>query len=142
MTWQQLATASPYKTAQAIADHLAAGNLREASLGLEELIEAVARSERRALKSQLLRLMAHVIKWLCQPDQRSRSWAATIQNGRDDIRDIQEETPSLTDDVIREMWDRVFVQALRQAEGEMNRSAPISNLTWEQVFNDSYPIPG
>jgi len=38
----------------------------EAKEGLESLIEAMGRNDRRALKSQLIRLMVHIIKWKCQ----------------------------------------------------------------------------
>jgi hypothetical protein len=53
--------------------------------GLEELIDALSRSERRALESHLMRLMQHVITWKCQPDLRSRSWVNTIANARESI---------------------------------------------------------
>lgn len=63
--------------------------------GLEELIEALARSERRALRSHLIRLMQHIVKWRVQPERRLWSWVATIRNARRDMIDIQRETPSL-----------------------------------------------
>ena len=140
MKWQQLATESTYQTAVAIQRELARGNVQEASAGLEELIDAVARSERRALKSHLVRLMAHIIKWRDQPQQRTRSWSATIQNARDDIREIQEETPSLSDEALRGLWDRAFEQAKRHAEGEMNQATDVQCLTWDEVFCDTYAV--
>jgi hypothetical protein len=140
MKWRELATESTYQTAVAIQNELARGNVREAPAGLEELIDAVARSERRAIKSQLVRLMVHVLRWICQPDQRPRSWSASIQNAREDIREIQEETPSLTDDVVRRMWDRAFEQARGQAEGEMNCPSNVASISWEQVFEHPYSV--
>src|SRR5271165_4266255 len=104
MNWQEQASSSHYRTAVAIREQFRAGHLGEAAAGLEELIDALSRSERRALKSQLIRLMAHVLKWRLQPEQRSRSWAASIRSARKEIREIQEETPSLSDDVIKAMW--------------------------------------
>lgn len=63
MDWQELSTSSHYKTAVAIGDTLKDGNVEEAKNGVEELIEALSRSEKRALKSQLVRLMVHILKW-------------------------------------------------------------------------------
>jgi len=51
MNWQNLSTASPYRTAVAIEQALEDGHIAEAALGLEALIDALSRSERRALKS-------------------------------------------------------------------------------------------
>src|SRR2546426_4100647 len=126
MTWQERASRSHYQTAVAIGQELQAGNVPQARAGLEELIEALSRSEKRALKSQLIRLMTHVIKWKTQTKDRPRSWSASIQNAREEIKDIQEETPSLTDDVVRAMWDKCLGAAKRDAEGETNQEISIA----------------
>jgi hypothetical protein len=138
MNWHERSSTSHYQTAVAIAQELQAGNTQEAATGIQELIEALSRSDKRALKSQLVRLMAHVIKWQSQPEQRSRSWLAAIHNAREEIADIQEDTPSLTNAVITAMWEKCFQAAKRQAEGEMNQEAPVSALSWEEVFTLPY----
>lgn len=112
----------------------------EARQGLEELTNAVSRIDRRAVKSHLIRLMAHIIKWKIQPTKRSKSWVLTIDHARDEIRDTQEETPSITDDVIRDMWDVCFEKAKRYAERETELPANVSGLTWKEVFDDSYSL--
>ena len=71
----------------------------EASQGLGVLIESMGRSEKRAIKNQLARLMSHVIKWKCQPGMRSASWAISIRNARTEIADSQEEFPSLNQEL-------------------------------------------
>ena len=83
-------------------------------------------------------MMVQVIKWQSQPERRSRGWIASIYNARDEIVDIQEETPSLTDSVILEMWDKCLRSAKREAEGEINQKLPVSKLSWEEVFEDQY----
>jgi hypothetical protein len=147
MNWHTLASNSPYRTAVAIQEALQAGRLPEANAGIQELIEALSKSERRALKSQLVRLMLHIIKWRTQPDRRSVSWVTSIADARDEIADIREETPSLNERVIRELWDKAFVMAKRNAEAEMGRGADCEGLTWEEVFDLDYtlepaPTPG
>lgn len=140
MNWQELSATSHYQTATEIKDKLQEGNVQEAVIGIEELIEALARSEKRALKNQLIRLMMHIIKWKSQPERQTRSWVATIQNAREEILDIQEEIPSLTDGVILEMWEKCFRAAKREAEGEMNRKSQVSELSWEEVFENQYGL--
>ncbi len=138
--WQELSAKSHYQTAQAIQEKLNHGDADGAAQGIEELIEALGRSEKRALKSQLIRLMMHIIKWKTQPERRSYSWVASIYNARDEIRDIQEETPSLTDAMIRELWEKAFASAYREAQAEMNRPAAASELSWEEVFEKTYKL--
>jgi hypothetical protein len=139
-TWQELATTSPYQTAVAVQEALRAGNVQDATEGLEELIDALSRSDRRALESHLVRLMQHIIKWTYQPDKRSRSWQNTIANAREAIAEIQEDTSSLTDDVIRLLWTRTLRKAHREAEGDMNQQVPSLPLTWDEVFTQDYSL--
>ena len=114
--------------------------MHEAVLGLEELIDALSRADQRALEHHLIRLMQHVIKWKAQPERRSRSWAATIRNAREAIREIQEDTPSLTDERIRHRWDACLGKAHRKAEGELNRDIAPMGLSWEEVFEAPYML--
>lgn len=138
--WQELATTSHYQTAVAIREAFQAGDSQEAAQGIEELIDALSRSEKRALESHLLRLMQHVIKWQYQPERRGRSWRNTIENAREAITEIQEETPSLTNEVIRHLWDRTLRKAHREAETELARDLQPTPLTWEEVFEHDYSV--
>jgi len=141
MNWQKLSSTSHYKTAVAVKNEIAFGNLSEATIGIEELIQALSRSEKRALKSQLIRLMLHIIKWHTQPERRSLSWQASINDARDEIADIQEETPNLNDNVIQELWDKTFVIAKRDAQAKMQKKSMINTLSWQQVFQEIYDLP-
>lgn len=114
--------------------------MEEASKGLEELIEALSRSEKHALKSQLVRLILNIIKWHSQPERRSWSWVASIKDARDEITDIQEETPSLNDSVIESLWDKSFVMAKRDAEAEMGKKSDAQGASWQQAFVDEYEL--
>lgn len=139
--WQELVFSSHYLTAASIQQELLDGNVEAALLGTTELMEAMSKIDRRAVKSHLAVLMMHIIKWKTQPQKRSTSWLQTIDNARDEIRDIQEDTPSITDDVIREVWDKAFARAVRNAEREMGERSSVSSLTWQEVFEDEYELP-
>ena len=142
MDWEELAITSHYNTAVAIRDALQKGRVDDASVGLEELIDALSRSEKRALKSHLVRLMQHVIKWQVQPERRSPSWMWIIRNARLEIADVQEETPSLTDDVIAaELWERCLRLAHNEAAKDMKLTdLPPQSLTWQDVFTRDYTL--
>jgi hypothetical protein len=138
VNWARLSAESHYQVAVEIERALLEGSYDEAEAGVKELISALRRSEKRALKSQLVRLMAHIIKGKTQSERRSYGWVATIYNAREEIADIQAETPSMTGDVISGMWDACFRAATREAEGEMNQRSGISPLSWQEVFDEEY----
>ena len=142
MDWEELAITSHYNTAVAIRDALGKGHVDDAGVGLEELIDALSRSEKRALKSHLVRLMQHVIKWQVQPECRSPSWMWTIRNARIEFADVQEETPSLTDEVIAaELWERCLQLAHNEAAKDMNLTdLQPRSLTWQDVFTREYTL--
>ena len=140
MKWQELAATSHYQTAVAVKQALQEGDMHEAVLGLEELIDALSRADQRALDHHLIRLMQHIIKWQAQPERRSRSWVATINNAREAIRELQEDTPSLTDERVRQRWTACLRKAYREAEGEMNRDIPPIELSWQEVFEAPFTI--
>jgi isochorismate hydrolase len=139
--WQELVFSSHYLTAAAIRSELQDGNVEAAMLGTTELMDAMSKIDRRAVKSHLAVLMMHIIKWKTQPHKRSNSWSQAIDNARDEIRDIQEDTPSITDTVIREARDSAFKRALRNAEREMGEQSHSASLTWQEVFDDEYCLP-
>jgi hypothetical protein len=64
-------------------------------LNLAEEIEAVGGNTRRELRNRLARLLQHLLKWHFQPEQRSRSWRATIRTQREEIEDLLADNPSL-----------------------------------------------
>jgi hypothetical protein len=141
MDWELLAATSHFKTAVAIREKLQQRDYGEAMHGLEELIDALSRADRRALESHLIRVMQHVVQWKMQPERRSRSWMQTIRNGRKEIRKLQQDSPSLTDQLIRErLWDDCLDSAIGEAEGDMDCDVPPLPLTWQEVFEDEYRL--
>lgn len=97
------------------AAHLRAGQLDR--LDVEHLIEeleAMAGNLRRELKNRLRILLAHLLKWQAQPKRRSRSWAATIAEQRDQIEALLQENPSLRSS-LEEVARSAYPRAVRLA---------------------------
>lgn len=75
---------------------LRAGCLSEIdAANLAEEIEAMGRSVRREIRSRLLVLDVHLLKWCHQPALRTPSWRHTIRTQRDEIGETLAESPSL-----------------------------------------------
>ncbi len=62
---------------------------------LAEEIETLGRSERNEIRSRLVVLLQHLLKWQFQPSRRKPGWAASILEARDGINVQLEESPSL-----------------------------------------------
>lgn len=140
--WELLALTDHYHTAVAIREALREGDVQDATQGLEELIEALSRSEQRALESYLMRLMQHIITWHVQPDRRTPSWVTTIRNCRRQIGRLQHRYPRFTDRFIQEQaWADCLEDAHGEAAAEMNRlEVPWTELSWQDVFETDYDL--
>lgn len=69
-----------------MADLVRRGAYRELDYAhLEEYLSDMARRDRREVESRLIVLLAHILKWLHQPDRRSRSWQGTIIEQRQEL---------------------------------------------------------
>jgi hypothetical protein len=83
---------------------------------LAEELEAMARKDRLELGSRLQNLLSHLLQWSYEPSHRSKSWAATINQSRDAILDLLEESPSLKS-VLTSVFaqSRAYRRAVRDA---------------------------
>jgi hypothetical protein len=62
---------------------------------LIEEIESLGKQQRQELRNRLSVLIGHLLKWHFQPEQRSRSWLATIRVQRREVLQLLQENPSL-----------------------------------------------
>ena len=138
--WEEIASYSELLAAQEIKQSFDEGDLTDVEAGLNQLIDTMSRSEQRALQSQLVRLMMHLIKWHIQPEKRSRSWLITIKSARYEIGGLREYTPSLNEHFILSVWPKILAQAVDEAETETGLSANGVELTWEAVFDTTYTL--
>ena len=138
--WEWLAVNSHYQTAIAVRQLLEEGKSMEATQGLEVLISAIERWEKQMVERQLIRLMSHIIKWKCQPEQRHPNWAIAIRSARTELEDSQEEVPTLTQNFLRLIWNKCFQEALKLAELELGINCSMRSLSWSEVFDDEYRV--
>jgi hypothetical protein len=134
----ELVFQSPYLAVVKARKLLDEGKMTEVAHILESLAESMGRSEKRAVISQLTRLMLHIIKWKCQPEKRSASWAISIRSAKREIAESQEEMPSLNREFLESIWDKCLDSAKQDARDEMGKKPKIIALSWNEVFEDNY----
>ena len=137
--WKDLAMTSHYQTAIAIENELESNHIESAQAGIEELIESLIRADKRALKSQLTRLIRHIIKWKTQPEKRTPSWVYSIESARMEIQDLLADEPSLKS-YLETLPDELFAKAKKLAEAEMNVKSDIANITEVELFEMEYKL--
>ena len=98
-----------------------------------EEIESLGRKERQELRNRLSVLIGHLLKWEYQPQQRSRSWLATMRVQRRETLKLLSENPSLRPH-LEEALQVAYENGRDLASGETN--LPI--LTFPKQY--SYPL--
>ena len=97
------------------------------SFGVERVASvmcASGRSERKAVWSQLVRLLLHLIKQQIQPERAGTSWKASVTSARIEIRRDLEDSPSLRRYLADEL-QRVYEAAKLVAMDETGVSAEL-----------------
>jgi Domain of unknown function DUF29. len=103
---------------------------------LAEEIEDLGRSEKRALASRMIVLLAHLLKWQYQPALRSKSWQRTITTQRKDVNYELAGSPSLKPLLNDPDWlDIVWSKATVVASNETGIDLVIfpENLPWNMA---------
>ena len=96
------------------------GAIRRGDLGaldvenLVEELEGLTKRDVRSLGSQLKRIMAHLLKQRYQPERTTRSWEDSVANGREEIVDILDQSPSLRR-TLPALMVRMYPRAIGQA---------------------------
>jgi hypothetical protein len=76
---------------------------------LGEYLADMARRDRREVRSRLVVLLAHLLKWTYQVDQRTRSWRGTIIEQRQELQAL------LAGGVLRKHGEAVLADAYTDA---------------------------
>ena len=84
---------------------------------IAEELDDMGRSVRRELRNRFSVLIMHLLKWRYQVGFRSRSWASTIEEQRQQVKELLDESPSLRPVVINELT-RAYAAARKKAAAE------------------------
>jgi hypothetical protein len=108
---------------------------------LIEEIEDMSRRERKSLKSNLVVILLHLLKWQYQPEHRSGSWRGSIREHRRRVNDDLKDSPSLVP-YLQEVFAECYANACEQAADETGLPLETFPLecpyTPEQSLNSEY----
>ncbi|MEL6441652.1 MAG: DUF29 domain-containing protein [Cyanobacteria bacterium J06621_8] len=108
---------------------------------LIEEIEDMGRSEKRAIKSNLVVVLLHLLKYKYQPQKRSNSWKSSIREHRRRLRDDIQASPSLKryfEEVFDECYQDGREQAADETEFPLNTFPDLSPFTPAEILNPDY----
>ncbi|TAF10118.1 MAG: DUF29 domain-containing protein [Nostocales cyanobacterium] len=131
-----------YLWIETTAKQLKNGKFAEIDLtNLIEEIESMGRSEKRALKSNLLVVLMHLLKYKFQPEKRSNSWLSTIFEHRRKLKEELTESPSLKtyfSDIFNECYQDARKQASLETGLSLDTFLVDSTFTIEESLNQDY----
>lgn len=106
-----------------------------------EEVESLGRSDKRAIGSDLKVLLEHLIKWRFQPEKRTSSWSDSIEEHRDRILRIIEDSPSLAatpQDILPKEYVRARRKSLRDTKLPAKKVPESSPFTVKQVLDPEF----
>jgi hypothetical protein len=108
---------------------------------IAEELETMGRSEKRELVSRLSVLIAHLLKWRHQAARRSRSWKNTVATQRLDIKELLEDSPSLSYE-LEEPLARAYSKAVLLAEQETGIDRKMfpacCPFSWQELLDEDF----
>lgn len=113
-------------------------------LNVAEELEDMGKSERRAVRSQLARLVALLLKWSYQPQGRrlsEHSWRATIEDARDSVGELVKESPSLRPqlpDLLSSAYRSAIAQAVAQTNLPKTTFPAACPWTPDQILDEDF----
>ncbi len=110
---------------------------------LIEEVEAMGRSERRALEGRLTILLVHLLKWKYQPARRGRSWKLTCKGQRIHFEDILSDNPSLKsqfDTLLPRAYSKAVIDAANETGLDEETFPASCPWSWDQI-RDSHFYP-
>ena len=111
-----------------------------AEIGLYDFLVEMGNSDKRALRSQVTRLIHHLLKFTYQPSKASVSWRSSVRNARNEILDIVEFSPSLKRVLLDYLQDQeIYDRAKENAEDETGLDMPDDNpFTPEEILDRKF----
>lgn len=106
-----------------------------------EEIETLGRSEARELLSRYAVLLAHLLKWMIQPQARSTSWEISIKRQRRDIARLLVESPGLKprrDELFGEAFQDARDDAVLETGLSLDRFPDTNPFTLAQTMDDGF----
>ncbi len=131
--------------AETMAQHLRSKNYDQVDWeNLIEEIDDMSRRARKALKSHLIVVLLHLLKWQYQSEMRSGSWRGSIREHRRRVNDDLQDSPSLVSylqEVLTVCYDNTRLQASDETGLAIDAFPVDCPYSIAQILNpEFYPI--
>ena len=106
-----------------------------------EKIAALSRRERHALRSRLIVLLMHLLRWQYQLAWQTPSWRYTIRDQRLAIADLLADSPSLRNEgatVMTAAYQRARLRAANETRLPEATFPEVCPWTFAQVLDDTF----
>ncbi len=121
---------------------LKTGHLNELDIeNLIEEIETMGRSEKRAVESRLIVLLAHLLKWQYQPDRRGKSWMLTCKGQRLNLETVLDDNPSLKPllgSILPVAYVKARIEAAKEVGSDENSFPDDCPWSINQIMDQSF----
>lgn len=104
-------------------------------------VDDLGKSVRRVIRSRLIVLLQHLLKWQFQPARRSPSWRATIREQRKEIAQELRESPSLVrypQECLADQYEIALLKAAGETELAEETFPVVCPFTIEQILDDKF----
>ena len=108
---------------------------------MAEEIAALSRRERHALRSRLIVLLMHLLKWQYQPAWQTPSWSFTLRDQRLAITDLLADSPSLRNEgttVLTAAYQRARLRAANETRLPETTFPEVCPWTFTQVLDETF----
>jgi hypothetical protein len=127
---------------EAMAERIQQGRFEELDYPhLAEYLSDMARRDRREVKSRLMTLLTHILKWVHQPEQRSRSWHGTIIEQRQELSDHTSAgvLRNHAEAVLAEAYQKAIDRAVAETGLPVETFPNVCPFTLEQLLSPGFP---
>ena len=112
---------------------------------LLEEVEGLGKQQRGELRSHLIVLLVHLLKWRAQPERRGRSWELTIREQRKEAERVLRQNPSLRPEletILAEAYETAILRAERETRLAASAFPEAIPFGWREVLETDLPRDG
>ncbi len=108
------------------------------TVNLAEYLDSMARRDRREVKSRLIVLMLHLLKWDYQPTKRGESWVHLILEQKRELRELLESGTlhNYAESILNDAFDDACKEAMIETQLPRSTFPATSNFTVEMLLAD------
>ena len=108
---------------------------------LATYLDDMAKRDRREVYSRLRQLMLHLLKWIYQPDKRTRSWFDTVTEQRGELQQMltSKVLEAHARNLLAEIYEKARINAIRQTDLSETTFPTRNPFTFEQLLSDDWP---